>query len=241
MGKLGYTIWRAGWCARGKSHIFKWTMGDFANYLADCLAELETDSEEERDFREQMRDPLAVEDGAGDGEEDHEGDGVPPEPAAKAAAKPAPPLAQANVSPPPALEDLARMLAKKKKERGAKREAKPLGDNAMLTPAEKDAQNRHAAKMRRVEKARRTEKAKATVKKMKKKRKRLAPKRALLKEKQRLEAAAKKARKAQRDKERQAHRERQQRERMALAMRDSFENPDADEEYDPYSFGFGDK
>ena len=29
--------------------------------------------------------------------------------------------------------------------------------------------------------------------------------------------------------------------REALTMRDSFENPEADEEYDPYSFGFGDE
>ena len=35
------------------------------------------------------------------------------------------------------------------------------------------------------------------------------------------------------------HRRQQQSAREALAMRDSFENPDADEEYDPYSFGFG--
>eukprot|EP00946_MAST-07B_sp_MAST-7B-sp1_P003974 g3974.t1 len=46
---------------------------------------------------------------------------------------------------------------------------------------------------------------------------------------------------AAKDRERDEHRRQQQSAREALAMRDSFENPDADEEYDPYSFGFGDE
>lgn len=209
-------------------------MGDFANYLADCLAELETDSEEERDFWEQMRDPLAVEDDAGGGG-DHEGDGVPPEPERKPAAKAAPPLAKTNVPPTPALEDLTKMLAKKKKERGVKRKAAVLGQGTMLTPAQRDAQNRQAAKTRRAENARRKKVVRSTVKKIKKNKK------ALFEEKKRREAAAKKADRDERDKRRQEERARQQRERMALAMQDVFENPESDEEYDPYSFGFSDE
>ena len=46
---------------------------------------------------------------------------------------------------------------------------------------------------------------------------------------------------AAKDRERDEHRRQQQSAREALAMRDSFENPEADEEYDPYSFGFGDE
>ena len=46
---------------------------------------------------------------------------------------------------------------------------------------------------------------------------------------------------AAKDRERDEHRRQQQSAREALAMRDSFENPEADEEYDPYAFGFGDE
>ena len=40
------------------------------------------------------------------------------------------------------------------------------------------------------------------------------------------------------DAERKAHRRAQQEERERLAMQDAFENPDDDEEYDPFAFGF---
>ena len=43
------------------------------------------------------------------------------------------------------------------------------------------------------------------------------------------------------EEERQAHRKAQQEERERLAMRDSFGDPEAEEEYDPYAFGFGDE
>lgn len=45
----------------------------------------------------------------------------------------------------------------------------------------------------------------------------------------------------EREKERKAHRKAQQEERERLAMLDSFEDPEADEEYDGYAFGFGDE
>ena len=47
--------------------------------------------------------------------------------------------------------------------------------------------------------------------------------------------------KIERKKERKAYRVAEQEKREELAMRDTFEDPDADEEYDPYAFGFGDE
>ena len=57
-------------------------------------------------------------------------------------------------------------------------------------------------------------------------------------------AAQKKAdikREEEREREREASRKAQQAAREILAMRDGFDDPDADEEYDPYAFGFGDE
>jgi len=45
----------------------------------------------------------------------------------------------------------------------------------------------------------------------------------------------------ERERERKAHRKAQQEERERLAMLDTFEDPEADEEYDGYAFGFGDE
>lgn len=46
---------------------------------------------------------------------------------------------------------------------------------------------------------------------------------------------------AKKDREREEHRRQQQNDRDALANRDSFHNHEAEDDYDPYSFGFGDE